>query len=163
MSLGLNKNPRYKQGFYHPKNPEKLIGHDVPFYRSGIELEFMRFCDNNMKVVKWASEPFSIKYHDPVKRSDRQYFVDNYVEIKEGDKIKKYLIELKSEKETIKPDPRSKKKKAALLVEQCTWVTNNAKWKYAIKFCEKNDMEFLLLGYNKKDGFIPVNLDFLNN
>jgi hypothetical protein len=160
----INPSPRnckFKQGYFHPKNESKLIGQDVPMYRSGIELEFMRWLDSNDNVLRWSSEGVTVKYYDPVKRKDRTYFTDNYVEIREGDKIKKYLIELKSERETVKPDPRSKKKKSALLVEQSTWVTNNAKWKYAIKFCEKNDMEFLLLAYTKKDGFYPVKLDFL--
>jgi hypothetical protein len=161
MKLNTNRNSNYKQGFFHPANPEKMMRNDIPFYRSGIELEFMRWCDNNHNIIKWDFEPFSICYYDPMKKKNRQYFVDNYVEIREGNKIKKYHLELKSERETKKPESKAKKKKATLLVEQCTWVTNNAKWKYAIKFCEKNDMEFLLLGYNKKDGFIPVNLDFL--
>jgi hypothetical protein len=155
------RNFKYKQGFFHPKNQEKLIGQEIPFYRSSIELEFMKFCDDNPKVIKWASEPYGIRYYDPIKRSNRRYFFDNYVEIKEGDIIKKYLIELKSEKETKKPDPRAKKKKATLLIEQSTWVTNNAKWKYATKYCKDNNMEFLLLAHNKKDGFTPVKLDFL--
>jgi hypothetical protein len=68
---------------------------------------------------------------------------------------------LKDHKETKKPDPRAKKKKATLVLEQSTWVTNNAKWKTTIQFCKKNNMEFLLLAHSKKDGFVPVSLDFL--
>jgi 1,4-alpha-glucan branching enzyme len=155
------RNSKFKQGYYHPKNIEKLIGHDIPMYRSGIELEFMRWLDSNDKVVRWSSEGVTLQYYDPMKKRQRTYFTDNYVEIQEGDSIKKYIIELKSEKETRKPDPRSKKKKAALLIEQSTWITNNAKWKYATKFARDHNMEFLLLAHTKKDGFVPVKLDFL--
>ena len=161
MPLPLQRNSKYHQGYYKCRNPDKLIGHDVPMYRSGIELEFMKFCDTNSKVIRWGSESVVVPYFDPVKKTNRQYFTDNYVEILEGDIIKKYLIELKCHKETQKPDPRSKKKKATLVLEQSTWLTNNAKWRSAIKFCEKNGMQFLLLGHTKKEGFVPVNLDFL--
>ena len=56
---------------------------------------------------------------------------------------------------------KSKKKKSTLLIEQTTWMTNTAKWKQAIKFCKDKNMDFLLLAHSKKDGFYPVNLDFL--
>jgi hypothetical protein len=161
MSLPLQKNSKYRQGYYKCRNIEKLIGHDVPMYRSGIELEFMKFCDTNPKVVRWGSENYQVPYYDPIKRKNRLYFVDNYVEILEGNIVKKYLIELKDHKETKKPDPRAKKKKATLVLEQSTWVTNNAKWKTTIQFCKKNNMEFLLLAHSKKDGFVSVSLDFL--
>jgi hypothetical protein len=71
------------------------------------------------------------------------------------------LIELKDHKETKQPDPKSKKKKSTLLYEQCQWVTNNCKWRYAKKFAEQNKCEFLLLAHSQKDGFYPVKLDFL--
>ena len=158
--MAITKNSKFKQGFYHPKNPEKLIGMDVPFFRSGIERDFFKFLDDNPNVIKWASEPFPIPYFDKIKKKTRNYFVDNYVEIKEGNIISKYLIELKDHKETKTPDPSSKKKKATLLYEQATWVTNNCKWQSCHEFCVKNNMKFLLFGHSKKEGFTPVNLDF---
>lgn len=161
MSIPLSKNRKWKQGYYHPKNGEKYLGFDVPCYRSGIELEFFRWLDNNDSVLKWGSENIQVPYFDTIKRKQRLYFVDNYVEILEGNNIKKYLIELKDHKETKKPDPRAKKKKATLLAEQFTWQNNTDKWRYAIKFAEERNMKFLLLGHSKKDGFVPVKLDFL--
>lgn len=162
MPLPLQRNSKFKQGFYHAKNPEKLIGHDIPAYRSGIELEFMKWCDHNDKVIKWGSECVKVPYRDTAQRKDRLYFVDNYVEILEGNVVKKYLIELKDIKETQKPDPRSKKKKATLLTEQFKWQNNTDKWKFAIKYAKDRNMEFLLLGHSKKEGFVAVNLDFLS-
>jgi 1,4-alpha-glucan branching enzyme len=162
MAPPLKRNFKYKQGYFHPENIEKYIGYDIPIYRSGIELDFMRWCDKNTKVKRWGSENIQIPYYDPVKKKNRLYFVDNYVEIYEGNILKKYLIELKDHKETTKPDPRSKKKKTTLLVEQTTWLTNTAKWRESIKFCNKHGFEFLLLAHSKKDGFLPVKLDFLN-
>jgi hypothetical protein len=160
MSLSYNINPKYKQGFYHPKNTEKYLGTDVPFYRSSIEAKFMAWCDNTPNVLKWASEAISIPYYDKIKKRSRLYYIDNYVEILEGSTIKKYLIELKDHKETKKPDPRSKKKKSTLLIEQSQWITNNCKWASAKAFAEKNGMEFLLFAHDKS-GFSSVKLDFL--
>jgi 1,4-alpha-glucan branching enzyme len=162
MPLPIQRNSKFKQGYFHPRNIHKLIGHDVPAYRSGIELEFMKWCDNNEKVIKWGSECVQVPYRDTAQRKNRLYFVDNYVEILEGDTIKKYLIELKDIKETRKPDPRSKKKKTALLTEQFKWQNNTDKWKFAIKYAKDRNMEFLLLGHSKKDGFLPISLDFMD-
>lgn len=159
MSLGLLKDKRFHQGYYKPKYPEKYIGKVQPIYRSGIELKFFKFCDDNPNVLKWSSENIVIPYYDEVTKKNRKYYIDNFVEIKEGNTTKKYLIELKDIKETRKPDTKSKKKKSTLLYEQATWITNNCKWKYANKFCRENGMEFLLLGYSKKDGFESIQLN----
>ena len=159
--LPLRRDKRYKQGYFKPLNISKYIGSDVPIYRSGIELKFFKFCDNNPNVIRWSSENVKIPYRDDVLKKDRMYYVDNFVEIREGNSIKKYLVELKDHKETVKPNPNSKKKKTTLIYEQCQWITNNCKWKSAIKFCEKYNLEFLLLAHSEKDGFMPVKLDFL--
>ena len=161
MPLPLNRNPRFHQGYYKTINSEKYIGKELPIYRSGIEREFFIFLDKNPNVLRWASEPLGIPYFDSVKRCNRKYYVDNYIEIKEGNIIKKYLVELKDHKETKKPDPKSKKKKTTLIYEQLAFETNCCKWKYAIEFSKKNNCEFLLLAHSKKDGFLPVKLDFL--
>ena len=51
----MKKNSRYRQGIFVPKNIDKFIG-ERAIYRSGLELKFFRFCDNNPKVVRWGSE-----------------------------------------------------------------------------------------------------------
>ena len=47
---------KYAQGIYTVKNPKKYVGKGKPKYRSGWELTFMIFCDNNDKILNWASE-----------------------------------------------------------------------------------------------------------
>lgn len=158
MGLGLKRDKRFIQGYYKPKCPEKYIGKTVPIYRSGIELKFFKFCDDNVNVIKWSSENITIPYWDIVTKKNRTYYVDNFVEIQEGSIIKKYLIEIKDIKETKAPDPKKKKRKATLLYESCVWLTNNCKWKAANTFCSEHSMEFLLLGYSKKNGFEQVKL-----
>lgn len=161
MSFGLVPNPNFHQGFYKPKNPEKYIGKEPPIYRSGIELKFFGFCDDNPNVLRWSSENIIIPYYDPVQKKARRYYVDNFVEIKEGTEIKRYLIEIKDIKATKEPEPKRGKKKAALLYEQTTWITNTqGKWPAAIKFCKEHGFEFLLLGYSQSKGFerVPLSL-----
>jgi|TARA_R110002110_G_scaffold248495_5_gene464682 hypothetical protein len=158
-SLGLKRNPKFKQGYYKPIDPSKVIGNTPIIYRSGIELKFFRFLDTNPNVIKWMSEPFAIPYYDSVQRKQRRYYVDNYVEILEGKILKKYLIEIKDIKETKKPNPKSKKKKTTLIYEQMRWCNNNDKWVSANKFCKDHNMEFLLIGHSNKNGFESISLN----
>ena len=156
MSLGLKRDKRFHQGYYRLKNPSKYIGKEIPIYRSGIELKFFNWLDNNDNVLEWVSEGIVIPYKDNIKKCWRKYYTDAYVKIKEGDTIKQYIVEIKDIKETQKPNPKSKKKKSVLLFEQCRYETNKCKFYYASEFCKKNNMEFLLLGFSKKDGFVRV-------
>lgn len=160
MSLGLKRDFRFKQGFYKPKNPLKYIGTGGPIYRSGIELKFFKFCDDNPNVLKWSSENISIPYFDKTTNKWRRYYVDNYVEIVEGNVIKKYLIELKDIKETRKPEPKKGKRKTTILYEQNTYQTNMCKWSFANTFCKEHNMEFMLLGHSQKHGFEHIKLNF---
>ena len=56
---------KYAQGKYTLKNPEKYVGGRNPTYRSSWEFAFMRFCDMNENVSKWASEAVKIPYRNP--------------------------------------------------------------------------------------------------
>ena len=51
---------KFAQGPYTVKNTAKYVGNGVPRYRSGWELAFMRFLDNNDNVMQWASESIQI-------------------------------------------------------------------------------------------------------
>lgn len=160
MGLGLVRNPKFYQGYFKPQNPEKYIGKEVPIYRSGIELKFFKFLDTNPNVQRWNSEGITIPYYDKVRSKWRTYYVDNYVEIMEGTILKKYLIEIKPMKETKEPKASKGKKKSSLLYEQATHITNTCKWAFAMDFCKKHNMDFLLLGYSEKEGFTHVKLNF---
>lgn len=133
---------RYKQGLYKPIHPDKFLG-EYATYRSGLELHFMKFCDTNPKVLKWGSENFIIPYRHPDGKM-RRYFVDNFVLIKEGEKIKKYLIEIKPSNQT-KPPTTKYKKKEHLIYEQVQWAVNQAKWEACQTYCDKRGFDFLIL------------------
>ena len=134
---------KYKQGIFKPTNQDKFIG-SVATYRSGLELKFMRFCDNNSNVLKWGSENVIIPYVYPLDGKVHRYYVDNFVVIKEGNVIKKYLVEIKPSRQT-KPPTTKYKKREHMLYENVTYIKNTAKWKAAKEFCEKHDLEFLIL------------------
>lgn len=141
----LNKNPKYRQGHYKPINTLKYIGKHIPIYRSGLELKFMIWCDKTETVIHWSSESIQVKYFDSIKKNTRIYMIDNYVEILEGDIVKKYLIEIKPYKQTLQPVTSKGKRKASLLYEQLQWVNNNDKWKFAKDFAKNHGMEFIII------------------
>ena len=141
--MQLPQDPRFKQGIYRPKHPEKFIGkHAV--YRSSFELRFMQWADRNTNVLEWSSEQIIVPYISPVDGRAHRYYVDNFVIIKEGEQIKKYLIEIKPSKQTVPPVTKYKKKEH-LIYEQSMYIKNQAKWQAATEFCKKKGLEFLIL------------------
>ena len=141
--MNLSKNTKFRQGIFVPKNTSKFIGTKA-FYRSGLELKFMRFCDSNTNVLKWGSENVIIPYISPIDNKVHKYYVDNFVVIQEGSLIKKYLIEIKPSKQTMPPVTKYKKKEH-LLYEQHAWAKNSAKWVAARAFCKQKGFLFLIL------------------
>lgn len=157
----LQKNKKFHQGIFRPKNPEKYLGDESPIYRSMIELRFMRFCDGNPNVVKWGSENIKIPYFDKVQNKNRTYYVDNIVKIKEGNEYKTYLIELKDIKETEPPKKTPRKRQTTLLYEELRHQNNLCKWRAAKKYAEMRGVEFMVLGYDQNKGFSMANLEIL--
>lgn len=141
--MSLRQSSKYRQGVFVPVNKEKFLGTKA-IYRSGLELKFMRFCDNNPNVIKWGSENVVIPYISPLDGRAHRYFVDNFVVIKEGNCVKKYLIEIKPSKQTLPPATKYKKKDH-LLYEQTMYLKNQAKWQAAAEFCKKKGLEFLII------------------
>ena len=138
-----NNSEKYHQGWFYPKNKEKFLG-DKAFYRSGLELKFMRWCDDNTNVLKWGSENVIVPYISPLDNRVHKYYVDNFVVIKEGTKITKYLIEIKPSGQT-KPPTTKYKKRFHLLYEQARYAVNSSKWKFAKEFCLKKGWQFLII------------------
>lgn len=134
---------KYRQGIFKPKNPNKFLG-STAFYRSGLELKFMRFFDDNTNVLQWSSERVIVPYISPLDNRVHKYFVDNFVVIKEGDTIRKYLVEIKPSKQTAAPTAKYKKKHH-LLYEQRMWHVNNSKWTSAKAFAKERGWEFIIL------------------
>lgn len=142
------KNDKFKQGIYKPTNPEKYKGRDLPRYLSSWELKFFRFCDNEPTILEWGSESIVIPYLNPIDNRVHNYIVDAVVKMQTKNGIKKFLIEVKPYKQTIKPEPRLKKNnkpRKSMVYEQLMYIKNKAKWEAAEKWCKKHDMEFTIL------------------
>lgn len=147
MSKFLNKkNKNYKQGIFHPKNPNKYKGTLPIIYRSGLELKSFRYLDNNPNVLTWGSESVVIPYQSPMDGKIHRYFVDIVAALKtkSGD-IKKLLIEVKPEKQTRPPIITNKKKQSTMIYEKYQWAVNQAKWKAARSWCESKNYLFIIL------------------
>jgi hypothetical protein len=134
---------KWRQGIFTPKNLNKFIGSKA-VYRSGLELKFFRFCDDNPNVLEWGSENIIVPYISPLDNRAHRYYVDNYIAIKEGSEVVKYLVEIKPSKQT-KPPTTKYRKRQHLLYEQKQYVINQAKWKAAKEFCKKKGFTFIIL------------------
>jgi len=134
----------YKQGVYIPANASKYRGnHRNIFYRSSWEKIFMRWCDRNQNIIEWGSEEFFIPYRAPDGKV-RRYYPDFYIKVREQTGVlKKYIIEIKPDKQTRAP-VQGKKTRKQFLYESNTFLKNQAKWKAARKYCKKRQAEFLI-------------------
>lgn len=138
-------NKKYKQGFFLPKHPLKCMNimettEPQPIiWRSSWEGEFCKFCDENKAIIRWGSEILKILYKDPLRNKMAFYFPDFYIEYIDNNKqLKKVLIEVKPLKEALLSEAKSKNDK--LMVAK-----NSMKWKAAIEFCKKRNIEFKIM------------------
>ena len=128
-------------GKYKPTNPKKYKGDPTKIiYRSLWERKFMNFCDTKPSVTKWASEEIFIPYRSPRDGKVHRYYPDFYM--KTGDK--ESIIEIKPLKQC-KPPKEPKRKTAKYKAECLTYLVNQAKWKYARKWCKARGLSFVVL------------------
>ena len=69
----------------------------------------MRYFDNNVNVLEWASEEVSIPYQSPLDGKVHRYYPDFLVKVKRGPDTQIIVIEVKPEKQT-KPPKQGKRK-----------------------------------------------------
>jgi hypothetical protein len=138
---------KFSQGEFMPKNPQKLVGNYKPVYRSSWEFKVMTLLDNHPNVINWASESISIPYNNPFKPPSPRGYNSTYIPdflIVYKDKFGKTraeLVEVKPAKEAIAENAKSKKDKAALVI-------NTSKWAAAMSYCKKNGLTFRILTEN---------------
>ena len=130
------------KGIYRPTNPSKYVGnpHQI-VYRSNLERKFMRYCDLNKDVTKWASEELPIRYYSPLDKKYHRYFPDFIIQVSTG---KKYMIEIKPSRQCVQPKPPKKKTKS-FMRESFEYIKNQAKWSAAKVYCEDNGLTFKLI------------------
>lgn len=131
---------KWAQGFYTPKNPQKYIGNHNPKYRSGWELTFMTFCDNNKNIIYWASESLKIPYKHPLSGKNTIYVPDFFVvyENKYGKKLAE-VVEIKPKKQSLIESKVSTAKDRVIV------AINHAKWAAAMAYCKSQGYTFRVL------------------
>lgn len=127
----------WAQGFYEVRNPEKYVGTHKPRYRSGWELTFMMFCDNNKHVLQWASEAISIPYRNPLSGKMTMYVPDFFVVYsnKHGKQIAE-VVEIKPKKQSLIES------KVASAKDRMIVAINHAKWQAANAWCRQHGFSF---------------------
>lgn len=163
-----NESGKPHQGVFIPSHPEKVIGGEV-ICRSGWEMAFARWCDDNPYVLKWGGEPTSIQYRnpgavdlsacrktganpsDPMNWPVYNYYPDFYVELKTTDDtgneiVKRILIEIKPKYQTERPvaPPANAKLKEMRAYNNAvkTYLQNIKKWEAAKQWCDVRGIEF---------------------
>lgn len=138
-NLKPKKYSYYKQGVLDPKRFKKYVNEcidDPIIYRSGLELQFINYCENNANITKWASEPVVISYVNPIDKKEHKYYPDFLIENKQGVRC---LVEVKPYGQTVKP----KITDSVWLKEQ--WIKNVSKWTYAKEYSKKHNFKFIIV------------------
>jgi len=135
--------PKYNQGFFKPKNPQKYKGDCTNIvYRSGWELRLMSHFDLHTDVIWWSSEERIIPYVSPVDGRVHRYFPDFLICVKQKNgKQQTIMIEVKplaQTKEPVKKDKINKK----YIQEVFTWGVNKSKWEAAEEYCKDRGWKF---------------------
>lgn len=131
---------KWAQGIYTPKNPEKYIGKHKPKYRSGWEMTFMMFCDNNKNVLHWASEAMAIPYRHPLTGKVANYIPDFFVvyQNRHGKQLAE-VVEIKPKKQSIIESKIASAKDRAIV------AINHAKWASAMAYCKAQGYTFRVI------------------
>jgi hypothetical protein len=143
----MGRDGKYHQGRFTPQNSEKYKGDARNIiYRSSWEVDFMRWCDRNENILEWGSEEFFINYLDPTSNKVRRYYPDFIIKVQESDgSIKKYIIEVKPERQTKPPTQSPNKRRKTYITEALTYEKNLAKWKAAKEFCDDRGIIFKII------------------
>ena len=104
----------------------------------------MVYCDKNENILEWSSEEIALPYKSPLDNRIHRYFPDFYIKVKEGNKIQKYLVEIKPKRQVSEPKVPKRKTKG-YIYEVKEYVKNQAKWKSAQEFCEDRQWKFKIM------------------
>ncbi len=134
------------KGKYKVRAPYKYKGNPTKVvYRSLWERKFMTYCDTNTNILEWGSEEVYMWYKSPIDNRPHRYFPDFYIKARESNgQIKKYIIEVKPQRQT-KPPTKPKKQTKGYLREAFEYAKNQAKWKAANEWCLNRGFEFKIL------------------
>lgn len=157
-NLVINRDERYKQGFFTPVNKNKCLNKEgFCIYRSALEMKLMINLDKNPNILEWSSEATIIPYDNPVSGNVNRYFVDFYMKVQTPNGIKKFLVEVKPARQTVAPLNSSKAKPSTKAYAAMQYAINTAKWESAKNYCKKKGMEFKILTEEHIENFNVIN------
>ena len=132
--------PKFAQGKFNIKNPDKYVGNKTPTYRSSWEFAFMRFCDEHSSVAQWAREAIKIPYRHPFTGKHTVYVPDFFiVYIDKKGKQKVELIEVKPASQSFHERVGKSRQ------NQSAFVVNQAKWSAANAWCKQKGIFFRIV------------------
>ncbi len=134
---------RWARGKFQLANPDKYVGNHFPTYRSSWEWQFMKFCDQDPRIMKWASEAIKIPYKDPFTGRQTIYVPDFFIQYADKNgKIQVELIEVKPANQTLFEKVGKNRN------NQLQWAKNQAKWRAAHIWCNRQGIKFRVLNEN---------------
>lgn len=137
---------RFASGKYAILYPEKYVGKKSPTYRSSWEWHFMKMCDTNPAIQKWASEAISIPYRCPITGKQTIYVPDFFIQyVDKTSKMHVELIEIKPRNQTVFEKVGKNKN------NQIEYTRNVAKWRAAQAWCKAQGITFRVV--NEQDIF----------
>lgn len=138
--------PKFAQGRFEMKNPDKYVGTRQPLARSSWEFVFMRMLDEHTGVENWASESIQIPYRDPLTGKYTVYVPDFFIVYKDkSGKKHAEVVEVKPANQTLRENVGNNR------YNQEQYVKNLAKWEAANKWCKQKGIRFRVI--NESDIF----------
>lgn len=145
----MSFNSKTYKGRYTPVYPDKYIGNRKNIiYRSSWELQVMKWCDHNSKVIEWSSEETIIPYRSPIDSRIHRYFPDFKILIKnDKNELISWLVEVKPKKQTLPPKKKTYKGSITkkYVQEVQTYAVNQSKFEAAEQYCINKGWKFMLL------------------
>lgn len=134
---------KFASDFFNITNPAKYVGNKRPRYRSSWEWQFMKFCDTNPSIQKWASEAISIPYRDPLTNRNTIYVPDFFIQyLDKNNRLNSEIIEIKPASQTLLERVGKNK------YNQAQYVKNQAKWQAATIWCKQQGLKFRVINEN---------------
>ena len=134
---------KFARGKFTMTQPAKYVGTKTPTYRSSWEFDFMRFCDTNNSVQKWASEAVQIPYRDPLTGRHTVYVPDFFIQyVDKNNKMHVELVEIKPASQAILERVGKNK------YNQAQFIKNQAKWQAATIWCKQQGIKFRIVSEN---------------
>lgn len=130
------KNSYYHQTILDPNKFKKCAEKDPVILRSGLEMKFCQYLENQSSIKKWVSESLAIPYYSRLDKKQANYYPDFIIENIDGHQT---IVEIKPYTQTKKPKPTD----SVWLKEQ--WIKNCDKWKACKNFAKEHNMKFCIV------------------